>query len=402
MAMQQQQWQQLPDGRVQNMSTFQIINPKDLTPDQLISFGINNTAPSSPTNYTRSGQVAPTVAQTQAQPQGGQGLNFGASPDQSQQLFSKIFGQGPQDYAGTFQTAYQNLGQPGGKGTEDVISNGTYALADAYIDQILSKTGQLPSEEDVRGFVANNLTPRFADQFIRGMGKDQILANYVEPAMKEQELLQGQKAEQEAIEKGILGLNEQNENLYNAAKTMLPMDVEEAYLPQKQGLVQDLAGQGLLRQRNSRWSLDALDAAKQKSITSGLADINVSKATSGLDIGKTAQNLLAQQRSLAQQGQQFGLDYGLRRRELGNQEYQADFDRGMAQQQLGLAAQLGRQQAEASKPGWMDYLNTGLTGLSSLASAYSGVTKANALSGALKGGASGSKAGASGLLSLLS
>lgn len=263
-----------------------------------------------------------------------------------ERLVDKIYGPTPTDYTGAYNTAYQNLGQPPQENPNKVIE-GTQTLADAYVDRVLQKTGKLPSEDEVRRFVAQNLNSSFATQTIQGINKDQVMSNYVDPYIEQQALLKPDTAAQDEINKGILGLNQQNENLYEAAKAQTGRDVEEAYIPQKQSLVEDLASQNRLGQSNSRYSLNALEAAKNRSLTDSLTNINVSKASSGLDIGKTAQNLLANQRGLGQQAQQFGLSYGLQNKGLNEQLYNADFQRGLDRQKLSLAAQLGRQQAGA-------------------------------------------------------
>ena len=61
-------------------------------------------------------------------------------------------------YTGTFEQAYKNLNQ-GGNAPEAVVYNGTKVLADSFIERIYERTGQFPSESQVRDFVGANLTP---------------------------------------------------------------------------------------------------------------------------------------------------------------------------------------------------------------------------------------------------
>jgi len=197
----------------------------------------------------------------------------------------------------------------------------------------------------------------------------------VEPALIDTASATGTSANEE-INKLILRLNDLNEQLFQAAKQQTTADAEEAYLPQKQGLVEDLAAQNQLGQANSRYSLNALEAAKNKSLTSAFGNVAVERAKGELTIGTTAQNLLANQRGLDQQANQFGQTLGLQRRQLNQSIDDSEYNRGLQRQQMGLAAQLGRQQAEASKPGWMDYLGLGFQGLGAIGGLAGGLGSA--------------------------
>src|SRR3990167_1973537 len=315
------------------------------------------------------GQQGQTQAQPQAQPQAQNALlDFGGSQDPGIQLFQKTYGTSPLDYEGHVKEAYENLGQPTG-GREVIAANALLSLAKPYIDTVLKQTGKLPAEDEVKQFVASNFNAKYAEDVITGKANyDQIISGKVNPYIEQAKLTAGTgttPATQE-IDKGILGLNDLNEQLFQAAKAQTERDAEEAYTPQKRGLVEDLAAQNQLGQRNSRFSLDALEAAKSKGLASALGNVAVARAQGGLDIGKTAQTLLAGQRSLDQQARQYGLDFGLRRQMFNKEIDDSSYERGLKRQQMGLAAQLGRQQAEGSKPGWMDYTILGFQGLGAI------------------------------------
>ena len=312
-------------------------------------------------------------------------LNIKGSQDPATQLFEKIYGTDPTDYAGVFDTGYANLGHGNEKGQHnEVAANGIIALATPYINAYMKQNGKLPTEDEVRSFVGDNLNSQYASDFITGnVSPDKIMSKYVTPALQQQKLLETTGQSNDQITKGIAGLNDLNSQLYEAAKNKLPQDVEELYTPQQKGLAEDLAAQNQLGQMNSRYSLDALQAQKQKAITQGLGNILVARAQGGIDVGKTAQQLMANQRSLEQQNQQFGQTFGLQRKALNQSIDEQEYQRGLQQQQLGLAAQLGRQQAAGQR-------NNGLGG--SLGGAASGAMIGGQFGGpwgALAGGLGG-------------
>jgi hypothetical protein len=393
MANTQQTWTKLPDGTYRNDSTFQIINPKDLTPDQAVRMGIpKNTEPTmaeqlsavaNPNNFS-------DPAVQKANPQGYEDYVYQSrAKNPYQSLTDKIYGRNPQDYAGVFSTARENLGQPSG-GDNAIISGGTQALAEQFVNRVLQKTGRLPSEDQVRGFVSENLNSTFAEKFIKGINNDQLISNYVDPYLNEKpEILADPNAAKNAAtaeEQRILGLNKQLDELYGLGKEKTTQDIEDAYGLQKRNVVNDLAGQGMLTQPTSRLTLNELEASKGKSLSQALASLAGDRARGSLDLSKTIETLLANERGAKEQSRQFGMDYGLRKRATGAAEEESAFNRRIAQQQIDLAKKLGQMQANASKPNLFSSALGGATGGATIGSKF-GVP--GALIGAGAGGLAG-------------
>lgn len=283
------------------------------------------------------------------------GLQIGADTNGKSGLFTNIYGSNPQDYAGVFNQGYQNLGQPG-MGHDAVVANGTHDLASAYIDSVFQKTGSLPSEQDVRGFVADNLTPGFTQKYIQGMPKDQI------NALANQYVSSNAASPSTA---GISGLSNQLDKAFEAGKQNLVSGYDTSvYGPQKTQAVNDLAGQGMLQNPNSRYTLNALDANKSRDLASGLTTLEGARAQGQVGLDTTIQSLLQENANRAQNAYQFGKTYN------ANQDNTA-FNQGLQTRQLSLADTLGKLQANGQS-------NNGLAG------AFGG-----AATGALAGSAAG-------------
>lgn len=291
-----------------------------------------------------------------------------SAQNDNEKLVDQIFGQTPTGYSGAFDTAFQNAGQPAGQPHGNKVIEGTQALADAYVERYHLKTGKLPTEDEVRQFVASNLTPGMASQFIAGINRDQLTANYVDPYLQDKGVGQDGGNAQDRI----LGLNAQLDEAYNTGKTKFLEDTNTNYGQQKQGLVNDLAGQGMLTQPNSRVSLDALEAAKNKDVASGLNTLAGQRAAGSVDLGKTIEGLLQSQQQINNNQSQFNKTFNAGRED-------TYFNQGLQNRQLSLADTLGRLQANASKPGALDFLNTAIGGAGAVANAYTGAKSASAL-----------------------
>lgn len=280
------------------------------------------------------------------------GLKIGEDTTGNKALFEKTYGTNPQDYAGVFSQGYQNLNQPG-TGHEAVVANGTHDLASAYIDSVLQKTGSLPSEADIRGFVADNLTPSFTQKYILGMPKDQI------NALANQYVSSNTAGPAPA---GITGLSDQLDKAFEAGKQNLVSGYDQSvYGPQKTNTVNDLAAQGMLNNPNSRYALNALEANKSRDLASGMTSLEGARAGGQVNLATTIQDLLQKNADRAQNAYQFGKTFN------ANQDNTA-FNQGLLSRQLSLADTIGRAQANGQNN--------------------------NGLSGALGGGVSGAGAGA--------
>lgn len=298
---------------------------------------------------------------------------------------------GALDYSNVFNQGYQNLGQTYNDPNPDHNRNevyvaGTRSLASSFADSVLKKTGQLPTEDQVRQFVAQNLTPGFAQKFITGMPPDQIDAisnSYIDTnpdvlasfnAQQAQTAAQAQQAQNQSAMKSYTdSLQGYANQQYDTGAQALQNSTQDAYVPAKRGLVEDLAAQNSLGNANSRYSLDTLEGTKNRTLSEGLTNLAGQRAQTmsglgaqGAQLGLQSQQIGNQSQSIANQAKQYGQSLGLANREFMNNQDVQNQNFGLMSRQLDTATKLGKQQADANKPGAMDWLNTGIKGLTAI------------------------------------
>lgn len=287
--------------------------------------------------------------------------------------------EGDYTYADIFRQAYKNLNQP--NAPEEIIVGGTKSLADAFIDRVHQKTGQFPTEQQVKDFVASNLTTSYAEKFITGLPADQVKVNMVDPYLVAHSDDFSKAADpnaatiQSEIESRQKGLAERLQQIYGQQREALKGSVEESYGEQKGNIVKDLAGQGMLyNQPGSRGILDRLEAAKGRSLTQGMASLAGTQATGETDIAKTIEGLLANERRAGEESKRFGMEYGLANNKLQQIVDQASQDRALQKYGFDVAGDVGRRQAAAGKQrDWFDYTDLGIRGLSTILSGIAAI-----------------------------
>lgn len=259
------------------------------------------------------------------------------------------------NYGNVFDQGYQNLGQPlhDNSNRQEVYTQGTRALASAFVDRVHQQTGSLPTEDQVRQFVSQNLTPGFASKFITGMAPDQVNTIADEYLKGNPDALTN-PGTQSAEQQRLGGLKTQLDTIYNTGKQNLVSGYDSSvYGPAKTRAVNDLAGQGMLTQPNSRYTLDAIDANRGRDLQSGLNTLESNRASGQVDLGKSIEDLLQKNADRSQAGYQFNKTFS------ANQDNTA-YNQGLQRQQLSMADTLGRLMAGANKKGPLDYLDTGL------------------------------------------
>jgi hypothetical protein len=304
-------------------------------------------------------------------------------------MVAKLFGGDYDSYRGQINQAYSDLGQPyqDSSNRDPIISQGTTSLAQSFVDKFYERTKRLPSENDVRSFVAENFTPSFGQKLIQNqINPDQINMLADEYIASKPDITRDMNKEVEDEKARILGLNKELDQLYDIGKTKASQDIEDAYGLQKRNIVNDLAGQGMLTQPTSRLTLNELEASKGKSMSQALATLAGERAKGGIDLSTTIENLLANERRASEDSRQFGLDYGLRKRATGAADEESAFNRRIAQQQIDLAKKLGQMQANASKPNLFSSALGGATGGATIGSKFG-------VPGALVGAGAGGLAG---------
>lgn len=293
------------------------------------------------------------------------------------------YGLNPQSYEGTFQTAFSNLGQPGAVSAGDVNA-GTLSLSNAFVDAFHKKTGQLPTADQVREFVAQNLNTGFASRAITGQNNpDQITSNIVNPYFQANPQLFGQQNASSDITNQMQGLNDQVNTLYGQAGQNITKAYDEGFAEPRRQAISDEAALGRLRSPASIPTIAGVDTARETGKSQALAGLYGNQVNASLDIGKTVQGLLANERRAGEQVQQFGQSYGLAKNAQAESIYNDDYTRGLYQQTLGLASQLGQMQANGQKN---DGLSGAFGGGISGASAGSSFGPWGALAGGVGGG----------------
>jgi len=278
--------------------------------------------------------------------------------------------EGARAYGNTFDQGYEALGQPlRDNNRDDVYVGGTRALASAFADRVLAQTGSLPTEDQVRQFVASNLTPSFASKFIQGMAPDQINSLADEYIMGNPDALVNPGtlgAAKSAEEQRLMALTQQLDKVYNAGRSNLVAGYDDTvYGPAKQRAAEDLAGQGMLTSPNSRYTLDKIEGARGRDLASGLNTLESERARGTIDLSKTIEDLLQRNKDRSQNAYQFGKTFSANRDD-------TLFNQGLKRRELGVAERLGQAQANAGKKDWVDYLNTALNVAGTAGKVYSG------------------------------
>ena len=278
-------------------------------------------------------------------------------------LREKVFGQTPTDYRGTFQQGFETLGQTG-EVNPNVVTNGTIALADAFIEQMQKQTGKLPSEDQVRQFVATTLDRGFASEFIRGIPKDSIVSNYVSPYLKSNINELNPSTETNSLEKEIAsrnsGLSARLDDLFNRATNTVSGRINREFNDQRGRAIEEEAALGRLRSPVSIPTIARIDENRNRSLSDAFGQLAGQRASGEMDLSKTIEGILAGERRAKEQGNQFNQELGLRRDMLKDQRNQYQDSLGLQRQQIGLAERIGKMQADASGDDWLDYVNTAI------------------------------------------
>lgn len=316
---------------------------------------------------------------------------YTAAGKDNENFAQKLYGgQNGLAFSDVFNRAFQNLGQPLHDNSDrgPVVMEGVLGLARAFVDRVHEKTGTLPSEEAVKQFVSQSVNEGYAAKFITGMPPEQIKYGLVDPFLEGNPDALTTPGTKSAEEQRLGGLAEQLDKVYDTGKKSLVSGYDETvYNPAKTRAVNDLAGQGMLTQPNSRYTLDAIEGSRGRDIASGLNTLEGERARGTIDLSKTIEDSLQRNRDRSLSANQFNKTFTSGRED-------AAFNQGIQRQQLSLAQQLGRMQAGGQKNnGLFGGLGGAASGAASgamLGSAVPGIgTLAGGIGGALLGGLGG-------------
>ena len=288
-----------------------------------------------------------------------------------QKLEAQAIGQTPAGYQGIFQKVYnKNLGQPGEIGAQWYIT-GTQELAEAFIDRYLEKNGKMPDAGTIKDFVAKNLDENYAKNYIQGgINRDQVKTQYVDPYLdnlKQEELIKQQNDpayQQSQLEKSVQVLN----RFYDPLQEQALADVKRQFNPLRARAADEEAALGRLRSGVSaapEAPIQQVDAQQGNAFSKVISDILGQKAGGVLDYSKFGQNQATTQQQIANAKNEFNQTFGFNKQQYSDQlDYQ---NRALALQDM-----IARQQAEARKPGTLDYLGAAFGGLGALGSLATG------------------------------
>ena len=299
-------------------------------------------------------------------PRGGRPLLKGR-----QDVTNKIFG--GMEYADVFREAYKNLNQP--NAPEDIISGGTTQLADNFIERVYEKTGDFPSESQVRDFVAANLTPSYAEKYIKGtITNDSTKSGLVDPYLSinsdvfldkgrvAQDQLQAETAKrtEDVLQRRL-------DSLFGVQSENVTRRINDLFADtRKQALEEEAALGSRLTSPASILTSSRIDEGRMKATSDALAQLASSQAAGQLDVTKAIEGGLAAERRAGEAGQQFRQELGLKNRLFNLEEEDRYYKRGQEKEALGVAERVGKAQAESKKPGNLDYANTAINALNTL------------------------------------
>jgi hypothetical protein len=163
------------------------------------------------------------------------------------------------------------------------------------------------------------------------------------------------------------GLGQKLDSLYRDVEASGTESLDREFAKSRSQAIDEEAVLGRLRSPVSAAAgspMGQIDDRKAQSLSSFIGELRRSRAGDEVDVAKTLEGL-------KQNESQFGRTLGLERRQLQETQRQFDSNLGLQKQGMRLSELLGRMQADAKKPGTLDYLNTAFQGVTAAASAAS-------------------------------
>lgn len=289
-----------------------------------------------------------------------------------------LFDTNPLDaYKPVYEQAWRNiLGQPDPVPLpQGEVRSGTAALIGNFQKQFAAIVGRTPTEEETNDFVNQALTPSYAAKVLQGGDASGDIArsvkNYVDlsPEINAERTKSLLDAEQKRQEEAGSGLSKKLETLAGEQRGSLAQQISDLYNPIRSRTITEQARLGRLQSPVSNVNLRKVDEMQGKAISSGLSNFAGQQFGAEVDIAKSIQNILENEKNRAQQNYQFQQNLGLQR-DATRQQQENNL------MQYNLANQLGQAQAraqqDARKVGPLDYINTAFTGAGTLASLFGG------------------------------
>ena len=268
------------------------------------------------------------------------------------------YGDNPQnDYRGIFESATRDLGQ-GPNANPEFLKKVTNDTLDAFIENHLKVTGQLPTDEMVGDFASKTITPTFAMNAIKngGINRDAITSQYVKPYFQENSIA-GQ-----ADTSGVDDLAAEYDKTYGSLGDYLQQQNKQATDDQLNQFMESEAAFGRLRDPASIVGANKIRASGQNANAISQAGL---ASTRGQGLAGLSQAIA----QIGESGRQANQNLGLKREELRNSVSKNLEDQNLQRQSIGVAERVGRLQAQAKEPTWMDYTKLGIEGVNAAANA---------------------------------
>lgn len=300
---------------------------------------------------------------------------------QRRALRDEVVGRNPSEYGGIFRQAFtDNLGQPGiPDGFDRRALDTVERFGDIYIDQYVSKYGRLPTTTEVSNFLGQSINTGVAEKALTGQLPDSaVIANFITPTFeandaKEREAGFAEEARNIAKERMALSNRLADEQIAESQA-----GIDRNFGDARRRLIGEQAALGRLDQPNSTANFQRLEAQRGQSLADAARSIR-------------AQNLASQNQiqgeslgAIQNQGN-FGAQIGLQRQSLQEQVRQFNekqqTEQSRFRQEVALQRELARLQADANKPGTLDYIGTAFQGLSALGGLASGVGAIGSIGG---------------------
>ena len=273
------------------------------------------------------------------------------------------FGDNPANqYRRTFESATAGLGQ-GPNANPEFLQKTTDDVMDTFIEDHLKTTGQLPTKEQIEEFTGSVITPQFASKAIEmgGISKGAIRSQYVKPYFQMNDIkgapdTSGEDALQAKYDQIYGGLGDYLTEMSRkkTAQDLTDYNENEAAL-------------GRLRSPANIVGANKIREGSNVALQTGLAGLASTRGQGQAGLSEAIARI-------SESGRQANLTSGLESRKIRNAEDESYQGRMLGERQLGLADRIGRMQAEANKPGTLDYINTGLNAANTALKLY-GATK---------------------------
>ena len=249
----------------------------------------------------------------------------------------------PEGYRGIFKQGSKNIGQPGESqpGFEGFLKSGTGELAEAYVDRYYEKTGKLPTQGEVEGFVAKNLTPEYVGKYMSGTLGDRarVKSLMVDPYLEMSEIT---RPDAGGLGGEIGGLKDRLNKIYGDIQSRESEAIRREFAPSRRRAIEEEAAAGRLRSGVSRGPDSAIartDVNEANALSNLISQLGQSRATGEFSAAQSDADL-------AENMRQFNKTLGLDRAKFKAAQDQLEIENQNTREGLRLSELLGMMRQE--------------------------------------------------------